>query len=150
MKRSPSPDQRVIVVSHSHHVIVRSRWYPDLTVRSALPAFLPAGVLAAAHNAVRARSRRSVAAGAGQASTDWLIAMGVSVDEKTEPSRKLSRQQLRAQARDKHDAEGWIAALDIQDPSLQRAIRAAIGPRRITRALLEADIGVSLVGTPRT
>lgn len=76
--------------------------------------------------------------------------MGGSVDEPSEPSRKLSRQQLRAQARDKHDAEGWIAALDIQDPALQRAIRAAIGPRRVTRAQLEADIGVSLVGTPRT
>jgi hypothetical protein len=76
--------------------------------------------------------------------------MGVSVDEPSEPPRKLSRQQLRAQARDKHDAEGWIAALDIQDLALQRTVRAAIGPRRVTRAELEAEIGVSLVGTPRT
>ena len=43
-----------------------------------------------------------------------------------------------------------VPALDIQDPALQRSIRAAIGPRRVTRAQLEADIGVSLVGTPRT
>ena len=69
--------------------------------------------------------------------------------EPSEPSRKLSRQQRRAQARDKHDAEGWIAALDIQDLALQQAIRAAIGPRQVTRAALEAAIGVSLVGTPR-
>ena len=68
----------------------------------------------------------------------------------SEPPRKLSRQQLRAQAREKHDADGWTAALDIQDLALQRAIRAAIGSRQVTRAELEADIGVSLVGTPRT
>ena len=79
-----------------------------------------------------------------------MVAMVASVDEHGEPPRKLSRQQLRAQAREKHDAEGWIAALDIQDLPLQRAIRAAIGPRRVTRADLEATIGVSLVGTPRT
>ena len=72
------------------------------------------------------------------------------MDEQSEPHRKLSRQQLRAQAREKHDAEGWIAALDIQDLALQQGIRAAIGERRVTRAQLEADIGVSLVGTPRT
>jgi hypothetical protein len=71
------------------------------------------------------------------------------VANQSEPPRKLSRQQLRAQAREKHDAEGWIAALDIQDLALQRAIRAAIGSRQVTRAELEADIGVSLVGTPR-
>jgi hypothetical protein len=69
--------------------------------------------------------------------------------DQSAPPRKLSRQQLRAQARDKHDAEGWIAALDIQDLALQQAIRAAIGPRQVTRAALEAAIGVSLVGTPR-
>ena len=69
--------------------------------------------------------------------------------EQDEPPRKLSRQQLRAQERERRDAEGWIEALDIQDLALQRAIRAAIGPRRVTRAVLEADIGVSLVGTPR-
>jgi hypothetical protein len=33
---------------------------------------------------------------------------------------------------------------------LQQAIRTAIGPRQVTRAALEAAIGVSLVGTPRT
>jgi hypothetical protein len=63
---------------------------------------------------------------------------------------KLSRQQLRAQARMKYDADGWIAALDIQDLPVQRAIRAAIGSRQVTRAALEAAIGMSLVGTPRT
>jgi hypothetical protein len=68
----------------------------------------------------------------------------------SEPPRKLSRQQLRAQARQKHDAAGWIAALDIEDLQLQRAIQAAIGQRQVTRADLEATIGVSLVGTPRT
>ena len=70
--------------------------------------------------------------------------------DQSEPPRKLSRQQLRAHAREKHDAEGWIAALDIQDLALKQAIRAAIGPRQVTRAELEAEIGVSLVGTPRT
>jgi hypothetical protein len=70
--------------------------------------------------------------------------------DQSEPPRKLSRQQLRAQAREKHDAEGWIAALDIQDARMQQAIRAAIGARHVTRADLEATIGVSLVGTPRT
>jgi hypothetical protein len=69
--------------------------------------------------------------------------------EQSEPPRKLSRQQLRAQALEKHDATGWIAALDIQDAPMQQAIRAAIGPRHVTRAALEAAIGVSLVGIPR-
>jgi hypothetical protein len=78
------------------------------------------------------------------------MAMGASVNEPSEPPRKLNRQQLRAQARVRNDAEGWIAALDIEDLALQRAIRAALGPRRATRAELEAAIGVSLVGTPRT
>jgi hypothetical protein len=70
--------------------------------------------------------------------------------EPSEPPRKLSRQQLRAQERMTHDADGWIAALDIQDLALQRAIREAIGARRVTRSTLETAIGVSLVGTPRT
>jgi hypothetical protein len=70
--------------------------------------------------------------------------------EQRDPPPKLSRQQLRAQARMKHDAAGWIAALDIQDIPMQQAIRAAIGPRQVTRAALEAAIGVSLVGSPRT
>ena len=70
--------------------------------------------------------------------------------DQSDPPPKPSRQQLRAQARMKHDAEGWIAALDIQDRPLQEAIRATIGSRQVTRAALEAAIGVSLVGTPRT
>jgi len=70
--------------------------------------------------------------------------------DQSEPSRKMSRQQLRAQARMKYDAEGWIAALDIQDLPVQHAIRAAIGSRQVTRGALEAAIGMSLVGTPRT
>ena len=69
--------------------------------------------------------------------------------EPSEPPRKLSRQQLRAQERMTHDADGWISALDIQDLALQRAIREAIGARRVTRSALETAIGVSLVGTPR-
>ena len=69
--------------------------------------------------------------------------------DQSEPPRKLSRQQLRAQERERRDAEGWIEALDIQDLAVQRAIREAIGPRRVTRAALETAIGVSLVGTPR-
>ena len=71
------------------------------------------------------------------------------MDEQDEAPRKLSRQQLRAQAREKRDAEGWIAVLDIQDASVQRAIRAAVGGQHVTRADLEAAIGVSLVGVPR-
>ena len=72
------------------------------------------------------------------------------MDEQREPPQKLSRQQLRAQAREKHDAAGWIAALDIQDLPVQQAMREAIGSRQVTRATLEAAIGISLVGTPRT
>ena len=72
------------------------------------------------------------------------------MDEQREPPQKLSRQQLRAQAREKHDAAGWIAVLDIQDLPVQQAIREAIGSRQVTRATLEAAIGISLVGTPRT
>jgi hypothetical protein len=72
------------------------------------------------------------------------------MDEQGEPPRKLTRQQLRAQARETHNAEEWIAVMDVQDPELQRAIRAAIGQRRVTRSALELAIGVSLVGTPRT
>ncbi len=72
------------------------------------------------------------------------------MSEKSDQPRKLSRQERRAQARQKHDAAGWIAVLDIEDPSLQQAIQAAIGQRQVTRVELEAAIGVSLVGTPRT
>jgi hypothetical protein len=51
---------------------------------------------------------------------------------------------LRAQAREKRDAEGWIAALRVSDPQMKRAIRAAMGNRHLTRSDLEAGIGVSL------
>lgn len=72
------------------------------------------------------------------------------MDEQGDPPRKLSRQQLRAQARETHDAEEWIAVMDVQVPELKQAIRDAIGTRRVTRSTLELAIGVSLVGTPRT
>ena len=62
--------------------------------------------------------------------------LGRMMAEQGDQPRKLSRQQLRAQGREKHDAEGWIAALDIQDPAVQRANRAAVGPHRVTRAEL--------------
>ena len=71
------------------------------------------------------------------------------MDQQGDPPPKLSRQQLRAQARETHDAEEWIAVMDVQDPELRRAIREAIGTRRVTRSTLELAIGVSLVGTPR-
>jgi hypothetical protein len=71
------------------------------------------------------------------------------MDEQGDPPRKLSRQQLRAMARETHDAEEWIVAMDVQDPELRQAIRNAIGTRRVTRSALELAIGVSLVGTPR-
>jgi hypothetical protein len=71
------------------------------------------------------------------------------MDEQGDPPRKLTRQQLRAQARETHDAEEWIAVMDVQDPELRRAIRDVIGSRRVTRSTLELAIGVSLVGTPR-
>ncbi len=71
------------------------------------------------------------------------------MDEQAEPPRKLSRQQLRAQARETHNAEEWIAVMDVEDPELRRSIRDAIGTRRVTRSDLELAIGVSLVGTPR-
>ena len=57
--------------------------------------------------------------------------------ESGDPQRKLSRQQLRAQAR-------WIAALGTDDPWLKRAIRDAIGTRSVTRAELEESLGMSL------
>lgn len=72
------------------------------------------------------------------------------MDEQGDSPPKLSRQQLRAQARETHNAEEWIAVMDVQDPELQRAIRGAIGSRRVTRSTLELAIGVSLFGTPRT
>lgn len=57
---------------------------------------------------------------------------------------KLSRQQLRAQAREKHDAQGWITTLQIEDPYMRQAIRRALGNRHLTRTELENAIGVSL------
>jgi parvulin-like peptidyl-prolyl isomerase len=68
------------------------------------------------------------------------------VNDQTQTPGRLSRQQRRALEREKHDANGWIAALDAQDPSLDRAIRAALGNRSVTRAELEEAIGMSLVG----
>ena len=64
--------------------------------------------------------------------------------DQREAPRKPSRQMLRAQAREKRDAEGWIAALRISDPQMKRAIRAAMGNRHLTRTDLEAAVGVSL------
>lgn len=72
------------------------------------------------------------------------------MDEQPDAPPKLTRQQLRAQARETHNAEEWIAVMDVQDPELKRAIHDAIGARRVTRSALELAIGVSLVGTPRT
>jgi len=63
------------------------------------------------------------------------------------PARKLSRQQIRAQAREKHDASGWIAALHTQDPWMAQSIRKALGARHATRAELEAAMGISLADT---
>lgn len=65
-------------------------------------------------------------------------------DQANRPTRKLSRQQLRAQMREKHDANGWITALKIDDPWMMRAIRSALGNRHVTRTELEEAIGVSL------
>ena len=66
------------------------------------------------------------------------------VDHNATP-RKLSRQQWRAMEREKRNATGWIAALGTDDPWLRQAIRAAIGTRAVTRADLEAALGMSLV-----
>jgi hypothetical protein len=64
--------------------------------------------------------------------------------ESGDPQRKLSRQQLRAQARERRSAARWIAALGTDDPWLKRAIRDAIGTRSVTRAELEESLGMSL------
>jgi hypothetical protein len=61
-----------------------------------------------------------------------------------EPPPKLSRQQLRALAREKRDAEGWITALGTDDLHMKRAIRAALGQRRVTLSELEQAVGMSL------
>ncbi len=60
------------------------------------------------------------------------------------PSSKPSRQQLRAQSREKRGADGWITALGAHDPGLVRAIRGAIGTRHVTRTELEEALGMSL------
>jgi parvulin-like peptidyl-prolyl isomerase len=66
-----------------------------------------------------------------------------------EQPRKLTRQQMRAQAREKRDAAGWIATLGTEDPWMRGAIRGAIGNRHVTRTELEEAIGMSLeVGAP--
>ena len=67
--------------------------------------------------------------------------------ESGDPQRKLSRQQLRAQARERRSAARWIAALGTEDPWLKRAIRDAIGTRSVTRAELEDALGMSLTAT---
>jgi len=66
------------------------------------------------------------------------------MDQQPRPAAKPSRQQLRAQAREKRGAEGWITALGTQDPGLARSIRAAIGTRHVTRGELEEALGMSL------
>lgn len=62
----------------------------------------------------------------------------------TPASRKPSRQQLRAQAREKRDAAGWIRSLNIDDPALRQRIQSALGNRHVTRDDLEQTLGVSL------
>ena len=64
--------------------------------------------------------------------------------ESGDSPRKLSRQQLRAQARERRSAASWIAALGTDDPWLRRSIRDAIGNRSVTRAELEEALGMSL------
>jgi hypothetical protein len=66
------------------------------------------------------------------------------MDQQPRPASKPSRQQLRAQAREKRGADGWIAALGARDPGLVRSIRTAIGTRHVTRSELEEALGMSL------
>ena len=70
------------------------------------------------------------------------------MEEPRATPRKPSRQLLRAQARQKRDAEGWIAALRVTDPQTRRAIRTALGTRHVTRADLETALGMSLEEQP--
>lgn len=65
-------------------------------------------------------------------------------DRPSQAASKLSRQQLRAKAREKRDARGWIAALGVEDPWMAQAIRQALRNRHVTREELEAAIGMSL------
>ena len=66
------------------------------------------------------------------------------MNQQPTPSSKPSRQQRRAQSREKRGAEGWITALGAQDPGLVRSIRTAIGARHVTRGELEDALGMSL------
>ncbi|MCC7023663.1 MAG: peptidylprolyl isomerase [Thermomicrobiales bacterium] len=74
--------------------------------------------------------------------------------ERREHPAKPTRQQQRARAREKRDANGWIVALGVGDPEMARAIRSALGNRHATRAQLEEALGISLAsagadqGTP--
>jgi hypothetical protein len=68
------------------------------------------------------------------------------VTERRQQPARPTRQQQRAQAREKRDASGWIAALGASDPAMARAIRAALGNRHVTRAELEDALGISLAG----
>jgi hypothetical protein len=68
------------------------------------------------------------------------------VTERRQQPARPTRQQQRAQAREKRDAQGWIAALGASDPAMARAIRAALGNRHVTRAELEDALGISLAG----
>lgn len=59
-------------------------------------------------------------------------------------ARKPSRQQMRAQAREKRDAMGWITALGIDEPALRQRVQTALGNRHATRDDLEEILGISL------
>jgi hypothetical protein len=69
--------------------------------------------------------------------------------DQPDPPPKLSRQQLRAMARQKRSAAEWISALGTDDPWLRQAIRQAIGNRSVTRSELEATLGMSLAEVPQ-
>lgn len=71
-------------------------------------------------------------------------------DGRTEPPRKLSRQQARAKEREKRDAQSWITELGTSDPWMKQSIRRALGNRHVTRAELEVAIGVSLAPDPES
>src|SRR5215208_3723215 len=67
----------------------------------------------------------------------------VSMTEPDEPPHKLSRQQLRAQARQKHDAAGWIAALDRVSDVDER--HESLQRRALVEIALLVGIGVLFV-----
>src|SRR5688572_28602895 len=71
-------------------------------------------------------------------------------DQQPQATRKLSRQEMRARAREKRDARGWIAALRVEDPWMAQAIRQALRNRHVTREELEAAIGMSLTDATET